>query len=50
MRHITINLQESDTLKIQLTIATNMISSKDVDEEKACKALEEQGYRIYGIW
>ena len=29
---IIINLQKSDTCKIQLTIAINFISSKDVDE------------------
>ena len=31
--YIAINLQKSDTWKIQLTIAINFISSKDVDEE-----------------
>ena len=34
MRDIIIDLQKSDTWKIQLTIATNFISSKDVDEER----------------
>ena len=29
-----IDLQESDTWEIQLTIAINFISSKDVDEER----------------
>ena len=29
-----INLQKSDTWKIQLTIAINFVSSKDVDEER----------------
>ena len=31
---IIIDLQESDTQKIQLTIVINFISSKDVDEER----------------
>ena len=34
MRDIIINLQKSDTWRIQLTIAINFISSKDVDEER----------------
>ena len=34
MRDIIINLQKSDTWKIQLTITTNFISSKHVDEER----------------
>ena len=34
MRDTTINLQKSDTWKIQLIIAINFISSKDVDEER----------------
>ena len=34
MRDIIINLQKSDAWKIQLTIANNFISSKDVDEER----------------
>ena len=29
-----INLQNSDTLKIQLTIAINFISSKDTEKER----------------
>ena len=33
MRDIIINLQKSDTWKIQLTIAINFISSKDYDEK-----------------
>ena len=33
LRDIIINPQKSDTWKIQLTIAINFISSKDVDEE-----------------
>ena len=36
MKDIINNLKNSDTLKIQLTIAINFISSKDIDEE--CKA------------
>ena len=34
LRDILINLQKSDTWKIQLTIAINFISSKDVDEKR----------------
>ena len=34
MRDIIINLQKFDTLKIQLTITINFISSKDYDEER----------------
>ena len=34
MREIIINLQRSNTWKIQLTIASNFISSKDADEER----------------
>ena len=33
MRNIIINLQNSDTWKIQLTIAINFISSKEAAEE-----------------
>ena len=33
MRNIIIDLQNSDAWKIQLTIATNFISSKDSEEE-----------------
>ena len=32
MRDIIVNLQESNTGKIQLTIAINFISSKDIEE------------------
>ena len=35
MRNIIINLQNSDALKIQLTIAINFISPKDNEEERA---------------
>lgn len=34
MGDIILNLQKSDTLKIQLTNAINSISSKDIDEER----------------
>ena len=34
MRNILTDFQNSDTLKIQLTIAINFISSKDVEEER----------------
>ena len=34
LRDIIINLQKSDTWKIQLTIAINFISSKDDNEER----------------
>ena len=34
MKEIIINLQRSNTWKIQLTIASNFISSKDADEER----------------
>ena len=33
LKDIINNLKNSDTLKIQLTIAINFISSKDIDEE-----------------
>ena len=38
MSDITINLQKSDTWKIQLIIAINFISSKDVDEERVIRS------------
>ena len=34
MKNIIINLQNSDTWKIQLTIAINFISSKHTEEER----------------
>ena len=34
MKDIIIDLQKSDTWKIQFTIAINFISSKDVDEDR----------------
>ena len=33
LRHIIIDLQKSDTWKIQLTIAINLISSKDAEKK-----------------
>ena len=38
MNDITIDLQESDTWKIQLSIAINFISSKDAEEERVMHA------------
>ena len=35
LKHIIIHLQSSDTWKIQLTIAINLIFSKDTEEECA---------------
>ena len=34
LEHIIIDLKNSDTWKIKLTIAINFISTKDVDEER----------------
>ena len=34
LRNIIINLQNSDTWKVQLTIAINFISSKDAEKER----------------
>ena len=34
MKNVITDLQNSDTLKIQLTIAINFISSKDTKEER----------------
>ena len=39
LRNIITDLQNSDTWKIQLTIAINFISSRDVD---ACNALQKR--------
>ena len=39
MRNIIIDLQSSDTWKIQLTISTNFISSKDTEEERVMYAM-----------
>ena len=47
MRDIIIDLQSSDTWKIQLTIAINFISSKDT--EKVCNALNGCQYKIYTL-
>ena len=41
MRDIIINLQKFDTRKIQLTIAINFISSKDIDEERVMHSTSE---------
>ena len=41
MRNIIIDLQSSDTWKIQLTIATNFISSKDTEEERVMYAIND---------
>ena len=38
MRDIILNLQKSDTLKIQLTNAIISISSKNVDEERVMQS------------
>ena len=38
MRDIILNLQKSDTLKIQLTNAIISISSKNVDEERVLQS------------
>ena len=43
MRNTTINLQKSDTWKIQLTIAINFISSKDAEEERV---MDSRSYNI----
>ena len=41
MRNIIIDLQSSDTWKIQLTISTNFISSKDTEEERVMYAIND---------
>ena len=41
MRDIIINLQKPDTWEIQLTIAINLISSKDLDEERVMHSKNE---------
>ena len=41
MRNIIIDLQNSDTWKIQLTIAINSISSKDAEEERVMHSRSE---------
>ena len=43
LRNTTINLQKSDTWKIQLTIAINFISSKDAEEERV---MDSRSYNI----
>ena len=41
LRDIVIDLQEFDTWKIQLAIATNFISSKDAEEERVMDSKRE---------
>ena len=41
LRNIIIDLQSSDTSKIQLTIAINFISSKDTEEEHVMHSLND---------
>ena len=47
MRDIIINLQKSDTLKIQLTVVINVIFSKDVDEERQYDNVNEVVNEIF---
>ena len=47
LRDIIIDLQSSDTWKIQLTIAINFISSKNTEEE--CNELNKRQYIIYTL-
>ena len=49
IRDIIIDLQNSDTWKIQLTIAITFISSKDVKEERVMHSNKERQYRIYAL-
>ena len=42
LRNIIINLQNSDTWKIQLTIAINFISSKDSEEERVIHSCSDK--------
>ena len=37
LKYFTNTLKKSDTWKIQLTIATNFVSSKDTDEERVMR-------------
>ena len=48
LRNILINLQHSDARKIQLTIAINFISSKDVEEERTMHSNSEN--KMYTLW
>ena len=41
LRDIIINLQKSDTWKIQLSIAFNFISSKDVNEARVLHSMSD---------
>ena len=47
MKDIIIDLQESDTWKIQLTIAVNFISSKDAEEERVMHAKSDKEFMTY---
>ena len=47
-RYIIVNLQKSDTWKIQLTIAINFISSIDVEKERVMHS-SSNIYRIYAL-
>ena len=42
MRNIIIDLQNSDAWKIQLTIAIDIISSKDVEEERVMDSMSNK--------
>ena len=42
MRNIIIDLQNSDAWKIQLTIAIDIISSKDAEEERAMDSMSNK--------
>ena len=42
MRNIIINLQNSDAWKIQLTIAIDIISSKDAEEERVMDSMSNK--------
>ena len=41
LRDIIIDLQESDTRKLQLVIAVNFMSSKDAEEERVTHSMRE---------
>ena len=49
LKDIITNLQITDTWKIQLTIAINIISSEDIDE-RCVNALKEWKYKSYALW
>ena len=51
LRDITINLQKSNTWKLQLVIAINLISSKDaLKKTKTKKITKKRQYGIYNLW